>query len=39
MNLILEEWVDNVLFEETFRSDDYEDWMRCVEHDELLRNR
>ncbi len=38
MNLILAKWTNNVLFGKTVDSDDYENWIRCVEQDEHMRN-
>jgi hypothetical protein len=38
MNLILAKWINNVLFGKTFDSNDYDDWIRCVEQDEHMRN-
>ncbi len=38
MNLILVEHTNNVLFRKTSNFDDYEDWIRSVEHDEHMKN-
>jgi hypothetical protein len=38
MNLIMVERTNNVLFKETYDFNDYEDWIRCVEQDEQMRN-
>jgi len=38
MNLILEEHVDNVMFGDISKSNDYEDWIRCDAKIEERRN-
>ncbi len=38
MNLTLVERIKNVLFGETSDFDDYEDWIKCVEYDEHMKN-
>jgi hypothetical protein len=38
MNLILDEHVNNVFFEDIFESNNFGDWLRCVEQNQEQRN-
>jgi len=39
MNLMFEKHANNVMFSEIFDYNDFEDWMRCVRHDEKRREK